>query len=80
MSDKIIPVANPKAQYDAYARDIDQAVRKVISGGWYILGEQIGLFEKEFAGFIGSRFCIGCASGTDALIRALKSVGIQPGD
>jgi len=80
MSDKIIPVANPKAQYDAYARDIDQAVRKVISGGWYILGEQIGLFEKEFAGFIGSRFCIGCASGTDALILALKSVGIQPGD
>ncbi len=80
MSDKFIPAANPKAQYEAYKKEIDHAIEKVLSRGWYILGEEVGLFEKEFAGFTGSGFCIGCASGTDALILALKSVGIQPGD
>lgn len=80
MSDKFIPGANPKAQYEAYKKEIDHAIEKVLSRGWYILGEEVGLFEKEFAEFTGSSFCIGCASGTDALILALKSVGIQPGD
>ncbi len=75
-----IPVASPLAQTQAYAQEIQDAIRDVVNSGWYVLGDYVSKFEKTFAAFLGARFCVGVASGTDALILALKAVGIQPGD
>ena len=75
-----IPVANPKANYISHKEEIDKTIQFVLSSGQYILGEQVSEFEKEFAKYLGAKYCIGVASGTDALSIALKSVGVQSGD
>lgn len=77
---EIIPVANPKAQSEILKKEILDAVTRVIDSGWYILGSEVDSFEKEFAEFIGANNCIGVASGTDALMLALKAAGLKPGD
>lgn len=76
----MIMCANPMAQYLPYKEEIDAEVLKVLGSGTYILGQQVSLFEKEFAEYLGARFAIGCGSGTDALVLALKALDIGPGD
>lgn len=56
-----------------------EAFGKFLEKGWYILGEQVELFEKEFAAYCGSKFCIGLASGLDALYLSLISLDIPKG-
>ena len=77
---EFIPVANPQAQFAAREGAIRDAINRVLTRGRYILGEEVARFEEEFASFLGAGFCIGVASGTDALILALKACGIGPGD
>lgn len=50
-----------------------------IKKGWYVLGEEVRLFEKEFSSFIGSQYCIGVANGLDALIISLKVLDLPHG-
>jgi len=57
----------PLKQYQFYKQEIDQAIRRVLKSGRYILGEQVELFEKEFADYLGAKHALGVASGTDAL-------------
>lgn len=76
----MIPFANPKAQYLSHKEAIDQAIAGVLSSGSYVLGEEVRLFEKEFAAYIGSKRAIGVGSGTEALHLALKMCGIRSGD
>ncbi|MDJ1172666.1 DegT/DnrJ/EryC1/StrS family aminotransferase [Roseofilum capinflatum] len=71
---------NPKAGYLAQKTDIDQAIHRVLESGWYILGEEVTAFEKEFAQYMGASYAVGVASGTDALVLALKACGIGLGD
>lgn len=78
--DNFIPVANPKANYLSHKEEIDNAIQSVLSSGQYILGKQVLGFEKEFSEYLGTSFCIGVASGTDALTIALKAVGLEVGD
>ncbi len=77
---EFIPVANPQAQFAVREGVIRKAIDRVLTRGRYILGEEVARFEEEFASFLGANFCIGVASGTDALILALKACGIGPGD
>ena len=56
------------------------AFRRVLSKGKFVLSEVLDEFESEFARFCGTRHAVGVNSGTDALVLALKVVGIQPGD
>ena len=72
--------ANPKAQYSSYKVEIDQAISKVLNTGRYILGEEVQLFEKEFADYIGVKSAIGVGSGTEAIHIALKACNIGIGD
>lgn len=72
--------ACPSAQYRALHREIDAAIRRVLDGHCYIMGEETQLFEAEFAAFTGARHAIGVANGTDAIHLALRAVGIKPGD
>lgn len=74
------PVSDPVCQYRELRPEIDRAVLECLAGGEYILGEQVRGFEKEFADFLGVRYAVGLASGTDALILSLKALGVGPGD
>ena len=75
-----IPVTDPGAQYLALRPQIDAAIRRVLEGGYYILGPEVEAFEGEFAKYIGTKFAIGVANGTDALSLALRALSIGPGD
>jgi dTDP-4-amino-4,6-dideoxygalactose transaminase len=58
--------------------DLDAAVARVVERGWYILGPEVEAFEREFAAYCGSRYAIGVASGTDAIMLALTALGLPP--
>ncbi len=63
-----------------YRKEIDEAVSRVIDRGWYLQGEENARFEKSYADYIGTRFCIGCANGLDALtliLRAYIEMGVM---
>lgn len=77
---RMILGSNPGVQYKAYRDGIDSAIKKVLESGWYILGEEVELFEKEFSGYIGVSFGIGVASGTEAIQIALRACDIGLGD
>jgi dTDP-4-amino-4,6-dideoxygalactose transaminase len=76
----MIPQADPRAGYLAQRRAIDAAIARVLAGGRYILGEEVSAFERAFADYIGVGHGIGVASGTDALVLALKAIGVGPED
>lgn len=80
MGNNFIPVANPLAQFNAHETEIRNAMERVVKSGRFILGTEVDGFEEEFASFLGARFAIGVASGTDALLLALKAVGVCSGD
>lgn len=75
-----IPFVDLKAQYKSIKEEIKLEVEKVFQNTNFILGEPVAEFEKNFAGFCNSKFCIGVASGTDALQLALRVLGIGKGD
>jgi len=59
---------------------LDDALARVVSRGWYILGEEVERFEGEFAAYTGARHCISVGNGLDALVLALRALGIGEGD
>ena len=61
-------------------KDIRAAFETVYSNSWYIEGEEDTKFEKAFAQYIGTDYCVGCGNGLDALVLALKALGIGDGD
>lgn len=63
------------ALFDEYT----QGFEDFLQSGWFILGKQVESFEEEFANFIGSKYCIGVASGLDAMIIALDALGFEKG-
>jgi dTDP-4-amino-4,6-dideoxygalactose transaminase len=75
-----IPLVDLKAQYASIKEEIDEAMHKVIEGGQFILGPDVEALEKEIAAYLGARYAIGVASGTEALQLALLACGIEPGD
>ncbi len=60
--------------------ELDDAYRRVMNSGWYINGEELDAFEREFAKFCGARNCIGVGNGLDALYLILRAYDIGPGD
>ena len=74
------PLVDLKAQYLSIKEEIDQAINKVISSSQFILGSEVGTFEKEIGGYVGAEYAVSVASGTDALHLALIACGIKPGD
>lgn len=81
MSDApFVPQADPRAGYRARRPAIDAAIARVLAGGRYILGPEVAAFEQAFAGYIGARHAIGVASGTEALVLALRALDLGPED
>jgi len=76
----MVPLADLVAQYRTIQGDIDAAIRSVLEGGHFILGPNTKELEREIAAYLGVQHGVGVASGTDALILALRALGIGPGD
>ncbi|MFA5104328.1 MAG: DegT/DnrJ/EryC1/StrS family aminotransferase [Candidatus Margulisiibacteriota bacterium] len=75
-----VPMLDLKAEYASIKGEIDSALANVLSSGAFILGPNVSAFEKEFADYIGTKYALGVASGTDALFLSLKALGIGAGD
>lgn len=75
-----IPFLELKAAYAELKEELDAAYRRVAESGWYILGSEVGAFENEYASFCETNYCVGVASGLDALHLALRALGVGPGD
>jgi dTDP-4-amino-4,6-dideoxygalactose transaminase len=76
----MIPCANPYAQYVSHKEEIDDAIARVTASGRYILGEEVEKFESEFSNFVGTKYGVGVASGTDAILLSLLVCGIGNND
>lgn len=68
-----IPFLSLQEANAPYMDELKAAASRVIESGWYILGEELNSFEREFADYCGSRFCIGVGNGLDALILTLRA-------
>ncbi len=75
-----VPPFSLSQQITDLGTDLEQAVLGVLRSGQYIGGPQVSTFEQSFADNVGTRHAIGCNSGTDALILALRAIGVGPGD
>jgi len=69
-----------KIHYEQHKARIDEAVQRVLASGYYILGPELDKFEAEFAQFVGCKYAVGCASGTEAIYLALAAAGVTTGD
>lgn len=68
------------AAYRELRSEIDEAVQRVLSSGWYVLGDELEAFEREFAAYVRADHCVGVGNGFDALVLALRAVGVVRGD
>lgn len=75
-----IPFLDLRKNYHDAKKEIDSAINSVLESGNYILGNEVSSFEKEFSSYLGIKYAIGVASGTDALILALKALDINQDD
>jgi dTDP-4-amino-4,6-dideoxygalactose transaminase len=75
-----IPVYDPLPEVDFLWPELEEAFRRVMRSGRYILGPEVEAFEKEVASYLGVKHAIGVNSGTDALVIALRALGVGPGD
>lgn len=75
-----VPFLDLKAAYLECQSEIDAAVQRVLSSGYYIGGPEVDAFEAEFAQYCGAAHCVGLSNGLDALHLALRAMDIGPGD
>jgi dTDP-4-amino-4,6-dideoxygalactose transaminase len=76
----MLPFIDLQSQYRRIAKDVEERVLKVLRSGQYILGPEVRELESALAQFAGTRHCVSCASGTDALLIALMAKEVRPGD
>lgn len=66
--------------FELYQKEFEDKALEVLRSGWYVLGNEVKRFEREFADFLGAKYCVGLASGLDALWIAFRVLGIGAGD
>ena len=67
-------------QYGLHAAEYEEKAVQVLRSGWYVLGKEVAAFEEEWAAYIGTKHCVGLASGLDALWISFKLLGVGEGD
>lgn len=75
-----VPFGDLRRQYESLQNEIGRAIRRVLERGWFVLGEEVEQFEREFAACLGARHAIGVASGTEAIQLSLMAIEVGPGD
>lgn len=76
----VISINDLKRHNKSILSELQEVISRVIEGGWYILGDEVAIFETEFADFCGAKYCVGVGNGTDALELSLRALDIGPGD
>lgn len=76
----MIPLMNLTRQYEQIREKLDAAIQDVMASGQYVMGSYVQAFEEAFAEYIGVRYAVAVGNGTDALVIALKALGIRPDD
>lgn len=76
---KIMPNRLDRGYY-LYQKEFEDKALEVLRSGWYVLGNEVKCFEEEYAQYVGSKNCVGVASGLDALYLAFRTLGIGEGD
>ena len=66
--------------FEMYQKEWEEKALQVLRSGWYVLGTEVKSFEKEFANYLGADYCVGLASGLDALWIAFRVLEIGQGD
>ncbi|HZJ38171.1 MAG TPA: DegT/DnrJ/EryC1/StrS family aminotransferase [Chthoniobacterales bacterium] len=74
-----VPFLDLQAAYRELQAELDAAARRVLESGWYILGQEVDAFEREFAAYCETKHCIGVGNGLDALILILRACEIGAG-
>lgn len=72
----MIQVTDLQKQYNLLKTELNTAVQRVLDSGWFILGKECELFEKEFAEYLNIKYCIGVANGTEAIALSLMALNI----
>ncbi len=75
-----VGILDLKEQYKSIKSEVDAAIEKVVSSQHFIMGEDVGKLEEEVAFYCGTKYAVGVASGTDALILSLMAFGVKEGD
>jgi dTDP-4-amino-4,6-dideoxygalactose transaminase len=75
-----IPLVGLLDQYQTIKPEIDEAIARIVENSAFVGGEEVRLFESEFAAYCEAKACVGVGNGTDALYLTLKCLGIGPGD
>ncbi len=75
-----VPFLNLARMNSSLKPAFDDAYRRVMDSGWYIMGQELTAFESEFATYSGVKHCIGVGNGLDALVLLLRAYGVGPGD
>ncbi len=75
-----IPFYNFTYQHEQVRAEMQRALLDVFDSAWYVLGERVATFEKEYAAYLGVKHCIGVGNGLDALKISLRALGIGAGD
>jgi len=76
----MIKIVDFKREIQETGEETKEAVNRVLDSGWYILGNEVKNFEKEFSDYIGTKYGVGVSSGTDAIMISLMALGIARGD
>lgn len=76
----MVSLASPLAQFRAHEKDVRAAIDRVLISNTYILGQELAAFESAFAAYCGASHAVGVANGTDALILAMRALGVGQGD
>lgn len=75
-----VPILELLPTYKELEEELNAAWFRVMRSGWYLMGKETETFEKEFAAYCGTKYCVTVANGLDALHLALRGYGIGPGD
>jgi dTDP-4-amino-4,6-dideoxygalactose transaminase len=75
-----VPLLDLKREYASIREEIDKAVFEVLNHTQFVLGPEVKSLEEKIARYCETKYAIGVASGTDALLLSLRAVGVEPGD
>lgn len=75
-----IPFSDVRAMHNEIRNELDTAYKRVMDSGWFIQGNECREFEREYAAYVGTKYCVGVATGLDAIYLVLRAMDIGNGD